>query len=136
MFGNIPEIAARPGMEGPLNPRLYVGNLSANVTEATLRELFSQKGPISEITLMIESTTGHSRGFAFVTMATPEAATSAMTAYHNHPLGGRYITVTEARPKEEPRPGTLIGDGNFSAPPKHQRPARPSRSTGRRRGRK
>jgi RNA recognition motif-containing protein len=95
-----------------MNTKLYVGNLSADVTEASLQSLFSQHGPVTEVKLMMDGATGRSRGFAFVTMATPEAAQSALQTLHSHSVGGRYITVNEARPPGERPPGSLIGDGD------------------------
>ena len=60
---------------------------------------------------MLDASTGRSRGFAFVTMGTPEAAKAALEAFHSCRLGERYITVHEARPEEKPATG-LIGDMN------------------------
>ena len=94
-----------------MNTRLYVGNLSAAVTEDSLQSLFSKHGAVTEVKLMMDRSTGRSRGFAFITMATPDAAQSALDALHSHSLGGRYITVNEARPPEELRRGALIGEG-------------------------
>lgn len=95
-----------------MNTKLYVGNLSASVTENDLQTLFSQHGPLTEVQLMMDSATGRFRGFAFVTMATPEAAQAALQALHSHKLGERYITVHEARPPAERPRGSLIGDGD------------------------
>ena len=95
-----------------MNTRLYVGNLSVAVTQDSLLSLFSKHGAVTEVKLMIDRAMGRSRGFAFITMATPEAAQSALEALHSHSLGGRYITVHEARPSEDLPKGALIGDGN------------------------
>ena len=84
-----------------MNSRLYIGNLSPNVSEGDLRLLFSQTGAVTEVKLMLDAATNRSRGFAFVTMATPELATAALKSFHCHSLGGRHITVTEARPPQE-----------------------------------
>jgi len=86
-----------------MNSRLYVGNLSPDVTEANLRDLFSQTGTVIAVELMLDPATQQSRGFAFVTLATPESATAALSKFHSHNFGGRYITVTEARPPQEPK---------------------------------
>jgi RNA recognition motif-containing protein len=88
---------------GTLNSKLYIGNLSASVSEEDLRLLFSRKGTVTEVTLMLDPATGQSRGFAFVTMATPELAAAALKDFHSYNLGGRNITVTEARPPQEPK---------------------------------
>jgi RNA recognition motif-containing protein len=84
-----------------MNPRLYIGNLSPSVTEDDLRLLFSRAGAVTEVQLMLDAATTKSRGFAFVTMATPELAAAALREFHCYNLGGRYITVTEARPPQE-----------------------------------
>ena len=57
-----------------MNTKLFVGNLSFDVTENDLQDAFVPFGPVSEVNLMTDRSTGRSRGFAFVTMATPEAA--------------------------------------------------------------
>jgi RNA recognition motif-containing protein len=92
-----------------MNPRLYVGNLSPGVTEADLRLHFSRIGGVTEVELKLDPTTHESRGYAFVTMATPELAAAALRELHCYNLGGRYITVTEARPPQEPK--GLISEG-------------------------
>ena len=97
-----------------MNTKLYVGNLSASVTEASLKQLFFQHGRVTEVELVMDESTGRSRGFGFVTMATPEAAKAALEACHSASLGGRYITVNEARPQGNPAPSTLIGGGGNS----------------------
>jgi RNA recognition motif-containing protein len=86
-----------------MNSRLYVGNLSPSVSEDDLLLLFSQTGAVTEVKLMRDPSTRQSRGFAFVTMATPELAGQALQDFHGYSLGGRYITVTEARPPQEPK---------------------------------
>ncbi len=124
-----------------MNSKLYVGNLAPNVSEGDLRVLFSRAGTVAAVELMLDPVSGQSRGFAFVTMATPEMAAAALSDLHCHELGGRHITVTEARPPQE-RKG-LVSEG-FDLGPSPFRPSRPQaknrpRSTGssrhRRRGR-
>ena len=90
--------------------RLYVENLPLTATETSLRELFSASGSVLEVKLMLDPSTGISRGRAFVTMATPDLAATAMRSLHSHSLGGRNIAVTEARPPAE-NPVGLIGHG-------------------------
>ena len=80
-----------------MNSKLYIGNLSPSVTEEELRRLFSQTGAVTEVKLMLDPVTHQSRGFGFVTMATPELAAAALRDFHSYNLGGRYITVTETR---------------------------------------
>ncbi len=84
-----------------MNTRLYVGNLSFDTTENDLQDLFGQFGPVSDVNLITDRMSGRSRGFAFVTMGTPEAAQAAIQGVSGKDIGGRAITVNEARPKEE-----------------------------------
>lgn len=84
-----------------MNSKLYIGNLSPSVSEDDLRQLFSQTGTVAEVKLMLDPATRQSRGFAFVTMATPELAAAALRDFHSYNLGGRYITVTETRAPQE-----------------------------------
>jgi RNA recognition motif-containing protein len=93
-----------------MNNRLFVENLPATVTEGSLRELFAKNGAVTEVKLVTDPSTGVFRGRAFVTMATPEIAASAMRNLHSHSLDGRNIAVSEARPVVE-RPTGLIGHG-------------------------
>lgn len=79
--------------------RLYVGNLPFTAGEAELQELFSSAGAVETVKVMRDMATGRARGFAFVEMATDEDAQAAIKALDNHNLGGRNLTVNEARPK-------------------------------------
>ena len=95
-----------------MTSKLFVGNLSFNTTENDLQDAFAAHGPVSEVNLMVDRATGRSRGFAFVTMGTPEGAQAAIAAMHGARLDGRELTVNEARPKEErPRSGGGGGGG-------------------------
>ncbi len=84
-----------------MNTKLYVGNLSFNTTENDLQDAFSAHGTVTEANLMLDRATGRPRGFAFITMGTPEGAQKAITALNGTTLGDRTITVNEARPREE-----------------------------------
>lgn len=83
-----------------MNTKLYVGNLSFGTTDSDLRELFTQHGTVSDVSLITDKMTGRSRGFGFVTMETAEQAQAAITAFHGKEHDGRALTVNEARPKE------------------------------------
>ena len=109
-----------------MNPRLYIGNLSPNITEYDLRLLFSKAGAVTEVQLMLDVVTGQSRGFAFVTMASPDLAAAALKEFHCYSLGGRYITVTEARPPQEPK--GLMSEGFDLGTPAAFRPGAQQRS--------
>jgi RNA recognition motif-containing protein len=81
--------------------KLFVGNLSFNTTENDLQDAFAPHGTVSEVNLMMDRATGRSRGFAFVTMATPEEAQKAIDAMNGKSIDGRALTVNVARPREE-----------------------------------
>ena len=61
-----------------MNTKLFVGNLGFDVTENDLQDTFGAFGPVTDVNLITDRQTGRSRGFAFVTMATPEGATAAI----------------------------------------------------------
>ena len=84
-----------------MNNKLFVGNVSYDTTELELQDLFAAHGAVEEVNLVTDRTTGRPRGFAFVTMATPEAAQAAIQALSGKTVNGRDISVTEARPREE-----------------------------------
>jgi len=80
--------------------RLYVGNLSYNTTEESLRAVFAADGrTVSEVKIITDRDTGQPRGFAFVTMATPADATAAIAALDGRELDGRTLKVNEAQDK-------------------------------------
>src|SRR6266404_3394837 len=83
-----------------MNTKLFVGNLGFDVTENDLQDLFASFGPVNEVNLITDRATGRSRGFAFVTMATPEGAQAATQGASGKSLKGREIKVSEARERE------------------------------------
>ncbi|MDE3067625.1 MAG: RNA-binding protein [Verrucomicrobiota bacterium] len=87
-----------------MSTKLFVGNLSFNTTENELHEAFSAHGTVVEANLMMDRMSGRSRGFAFVTMSTPEEAQKAIAAMNGATLDNRALTVNIARPKEERPP--------------------------------
>jgi cold-inducible RNA-binding protein len=84
-----------------MSTKLYVGNLSFDVTENDLREMLSEHGPVNEINVIMDKITGRARGFAFVTMNTQEGADTAIQKLNGKDWKGRSLTVNEARPREE-----------------------------------
>ena len=84
-----------------MNTKLFVGNLSFNTTENDLQDAFAAHGTVVEANLMMDRVSGRPRGFAFVTMASPEEAHKAIDALNGATLDGRNLTVNEARPKAE-----------------------------------
>ena len=87
-----------------MSTKLFVGNLSFKTTENDLQDAFAAHGTVVETNLMMDRMTGRPRGFAFVTMSTPEEAQKAIDAMHGKDFDGRALTVNIARPREE-RPG-------------------------------
>ena len=79
--------------------KLYVGNLPYDTSDQDLHALFAGAGTVESVNLMRDMATGRARGFAFVEMATDEEAQTAISTLNNHDLGGRNLTVNEARPK-------------------------------------
>ncbi|HZZ56847.1 MAG TPA: RNA-binding protein [Opitutaceae bacterium] len=92
------------------NSKLYVGNLSFKTTEDDLRAHFGQYGSVTDVYVAMDKMTGRPRGFAFVTMGTEEEAKQAAEKINGTELGGRQLTVNEARPKED-RPSGGFGGG-------------------------
>ena len=84
-----------------MSNKLFVGNLSFDITENDLQEAFAAHGTVVEANLMMDRTTGKPRGFGFVTMSTPEEAQKAISALNGATVGGRALTVNIARPREE-----------------------------------
>lgn len=87
-----------------MSTKLYIANLSYNITEADLRTAFESFGAITDIFIATDRETARPRGFAFVTFETAESAQAAI-AKGGFELDGRAITVSEARPKEGSSPG-------------------------------
>jgi len=81
--------------------KLYVGHLAAAVNESALQQLFSQAGAVGSVSLPKDHSTGQSKGFAFVTMATAAGAQKAISKFHNYELAGQRMAVSMA---EQPKP--------------------------------
>src|SRR5580765_5138315 len=94
-----------------MNNKLFVGNLSFNTTENDLQDAFAAHGSVVETNLMMDRATGRPRGFAFVTMSTPEEAEKAIAAMNGASMDGRNLTVNAARPREDRPPGGGGGGG-------------------------
>jgi cold-inducible RNA-binding protein len=87
-----------------MGKNIYVGNLSYDTTQDQLQTLFEAHGEVSSVNVITDRGTGRSRGFAFVEMATQEAANAAIAALNGQEVDGRALTVNEAKPRE-PRGG-------------------------------
>jgi len=92
-----------------MSTRLYVGNLSFHSTTEGVRSAFAAQGDVTDVHLVTDRSTGQSRGFAFVTMATEAQAQSAIAAMNGADLDGRALRVNEA----EERPARSGGGGGF-----------------------
>ena len=91
--------------------KLYVGNLSYETSEASLRTLFEVHGEVTSVNLIIDRDSGRPKGFGFVEMSTPEEAQKAIAALDGTQLDGRALKVNEAKPQEPraPRSGGYGG---------------------------
>ncbi|HZB26297.1 MAG TPA: RNA-binding protein [Vicinamibacterales bacterium] len=94
--------------------KLYVGNLPFNTAEDDLRGLFEGAGAVDSVNMVRDNATGQARGFAFVEMASDEDAQKAISMLNNYQLGGRALTVNEARPKTTGGGGGGYGGGGNS----------------------
>ena len=92
--------------------KLYVGNLPYNTVEQDLEALFASAGTVESVNVIRDMATGRARGFAFVEMASDDDARNAINTLHNHELGGRNLTVNEARPKPQSSGGFGGGGGS------------------------
>jgi RNA recognition motif-containing protein len=90
--------------------RIYVGGLPYSATESDLESLFSEQGAVKDVTIITDRYTGQAKGFGFVEMDDDSEADKAINALNGTQLGGRTLTVNEAKPREE-RPRTGGGGG-------------------------
>ena len=81
--------------------KLYVGNLSYDMTEDALKDTFSAAGTVESAIIIKDKMSGRSKGFGFVEMSTDEEAQKAIEMFNGKELDGRALTVNEARPMEE-----------------------------------
>jgi RNA recognition motif-containing protein len=93
--------------------KIYVGNMSYNTSEDTLRQLFAQYGEVVSVNVITDRYTGRAKGFGFVEMASDDAAKAAMTALNGREVDGRQLKVNEAndKPRDSNRGGGGGGGG-------------------------
>src|SRR5580765_5107138 len=84
-----------------MGKKLYVGNLSYNVTDSELSKMFEAHGTVESAQIIMDRDTGRSKGFGFVEMKTDQEAQAAIAGLNGKDCGGRALTVNEARPKAE-----------------------------------
>ncbi len=94
-----------------MSTKLYVGNLSFNITNEDLQEHFAQAGTVESAKIVDDRDTGRSRGFGFVEMSSAEEATAAIEKFNGQDFDGRNLVVNEARPREEGGGGGRGGYG-------------------------
>src|SRR4051812_48410596 len=81
--------------------KLYVGNLTYGVTDSALQEMFSAHGTVQSAQVIMDRDTGRSKGFGFVEMGSDQEAQAAIAALGGKEVGGRTLTVNEAKPRED-----------------------------------
>jgi len=86
-----------------MSTKLYVGGLAYETTEKELEEAFAEHGTVVSVDVIMDRDTGRSKGFGFVEMGSAEEAQKAIAELNGKDLGGRSLTVNEARPREERR---------------------------------
>jgi RNA recognition motif-containing protein len=95
-----------------MTKKLFVGGLSYETTEATLKDTFAQAGTVESAAVIIDKLSGRSKGFGFVEMSSEEEAQKAIEMFNGKDIDGRNVTVNEAKPLEaRPRGGSGFGGG-------------------------
>lgn len=94
-----------------MSMKLYVGNLSYDVTDGDLAKMFEAHGTVQSAQVIMDRDTGRSKGFGFVEMKTSQEAQAAIAALNGQSVGGRALTVNEAKPKTEGGRGGGGGGG-------------------------
>jgi len=94
-----------------MGSKIYVGGLPYSTTEAEVEALFGEHGTVESARVITDKYTGQSRGFGFVEMSSPSEAEAAITALHSTELGGRTLTVNEAKPMAPRSGGGGFGGG-------------------------
>jgi RNA recognition motif-containing protein len=94
--------------EAEMAKKLYVGNLSYEVTNTSLEEMFMPHGNVQSAQVIMDRDTGRSKGFGFVEMTSDQEAQVAITSLNGQQVGGRSLTVNEAKPRED-RGGSRAG---------------------------
>jgi cold-inducible RNA-binding protein len=101
-------------LETRMGKKLYVGNLTYDVTDSALEQLFAGHGSVQSAQVIMDRDTGRSKGFGFVEMSSDQEAQNAITALNGQQVGGRALTVNEAKPREERSGGARGGFGGGS----------------------
>ena len=94
-----------------MGSKIYVGGLPYSATDSEVEALFAEHGTVESARVITDKFTGQSRGFGFVEMSTPAEAEAAITALHSTEMGGRTLTVNEAKPMAPRAGGGGFGGG-------------------------
>ena len=95
-----------------MGKNIYVGNMSYDTTQERLQTLFEAHGEVTSVNVITDRYSGRPRGFAFVEMATEEAANAAIAALNGQDVDGRTLTVNEAKPRAPRSGGGNRGGGD------------------------
>jgi RNA recognition motif-containing protein len=98
------------GKKNIMSMKLYVGNLSFDTSSQDLQQLFGQAGTVESCSVIEDRDTGRSRGFGFIEMSSKEEGNAAISQFNGKDVGGRALTVNEAKPRED-RGGSRGGFG-------------------------
>ena len=104
-----------------MGSKIYVGGLPYSATEQQMNELFGAHGSVASVRIITDKFTGQSKGFGFVEMSSDAEAQAAITALNGSEMGGRTLTVNEAKPMEPRSGGGGGGFGNRGGGGKHDR---------------
>jgi RNA recognition motif-containing protein len=96
-----------------MSKKLYVGNLSYEVSSSDLQQLFTAHGAVRSAEVITDRMTGKSKGFGFVEMSSDDEAAAAISALNGKDYGGRALTVNEAKPRESRGGGGGGGRGGY-----------------------
>ncbi len=95
--------------------RIYVGGLPYSASEQDIQNLFTPFGTVASISLITDKYTGQAKGFGFVEMSTDSESQAAINALNGTMLGGRNLTVNEAKAREERPRGGGGGGGGYDS---------------------
>ena len=94
-----------------MGKKLYVGNLSYEVSDSDLSTMFAAHGTVESAQVIMDRDTGRSKGFGFVEMGSDQEAQAAIAAMNGKEMGGRTLTINEAKPREDRGGGGYGGGG-------------------------
>ncbi len=96
-----------------MGKKLYVGNMSYDVGDSQLEEMFGAHGTVESAQVIMDRATGRSKGFGFVEMSSDDEAQAAIAALNGQDCGGRALNVNEAKPREDRGGGGGGGGGGY-----------------------